>query len=122
MNRTIVQCAAIACAAAATIVVSDSRTGAQAPGSPVPFKLGTFARGGQSFIGLVLADTRVVNIPLANAAFEGGNASARKLTAPGDMKQLIAGYDGDWHDRLAAIARTVSVSYTHLTLPTIYSV
>jgi hypothetical protein len=77
---------------------------AQSGGRPVPYKLGTFERNNQPFVGLVLRDTQVVDIAQANAAWEGRNASAPKMTAPGDMKQLIAGYDTGWKDRLAAIA------------------
>ena len=50
------------------------------------------------FVGLVLRDTQVVDIAPANAAFESGNGSAPKLTAPADMKQLIARYDAEWKD------------------------
>lgn len=85
-------------------------TGAQSGGAPVPFKVGTFERSGQAFVGVVLRDTQVVDIAQANAAFEAGNASARKLAAPGDMKQLIARYDAEWKDRLGAIARNVSAA------------
>ena len=85
-------------------------TGAQSGGAPVPFKVGTFERGGQPFVGLVLRDAQVVDIAQANAAFESGNGSAPKLTPPGDMKQLIARYDGEWKERLGAIARSVATA------------
>ena len=85
-------------------------TGAQSGGAPVPFKLGTFERGGQPFVGLVLKDTQVADIAAANTAFETANASAPKLAAPGDMKLLIAGYETGWKDRLGAIARAVSTA------------
>jgi 2-keto-4-pentenoate hydratase/2-oxohepta-3-ene-1,7-dioic acid hydratase in catechol pathway len=49
-----------------------------------------------------------VDIAQANAAFETANASAPKLAAPADMKQVIARYDADWKGRLAAIAVDVS--------------
>jgi 2-keto-4-pentenoate hydratase/2-oxohepta-3-ene-1,7-dioic acid hydratase in catechol pathway len=79
-------------------------------GAAVPFKLGTFERNGQTFVGLVLRDAQVVDIARANTAFEAANGSARKLTAPADMKQIIARYDAEWKERLAAIARTVSAA------------
>jgi 2-keto-4-pentenoate hydratase/2-oxohepta-3-ene-1,7-dioic acid hydratase in catechol pathway len=85
-------------------------TDAQSGGTPVPFKLGTFERGGQAFVGLVLKDTQVADVGPANAAFEAANASAPKLAPPGDMKQLIANYDGGWKERLSAIARDVSTA------------
>ena len=73
----------------------------------MPYKLGTFERSGQPFMGLVLRDTQVVDIAQANAAFENGNGAAAKLAVPADMKELIAKYDAGWKDRLAAIARSV---------------
>jgi len=89
-----------------------SGTDAQSGGTPVPYKLGAFERSGQPFLGLVLKDTQIVDIPQANAAFEVSNASAPKLTVPSDMKALIVAYDARWKDRLAAIARTVSTAST----------
>lgn len=89
---------------------SGGGTEAQGGGTPVPFKLGTFERNGQPFLGLVLKDSQIVDIGQANAAFEGANASAPKLAAPPDMKQLIAQYDADWKGRLAAIAKDVSTA------------
>ncbi|MSO82866.1 MAG: FAA hydrolase family protein [Acidobacteria bacterium] len=92
-----------------TVATAGCNQPSQAPsgGAPVAFKLGTFERNGQAFVGLVLRDTQVVDIAQANAAFEAGNTSAPKLAAPGDMTQLIARYDAEWKDRLGAIARTV---------------
>jgi 2,4-diketo-3-deoxy-L-fuconate hydrolase len=96
----------------------SSNTEAQSGGAAVPFKVGTFERSGRAFVGLVLRDTQVVDIAPANTAFEAANASAPKLTVPGDMKDLIARYDTEWKARLAAIARDVSTakaapSYAH---------
>ena len=85
---------------------------AQSGGAAVPFKVGTFERSGQLFVGVVLKDTQVVDIAPANAAYEGANASAPKLTAPADMKQLIANYDTTWKTRLGAIAKEVSTAKT----------
>src|SRR5512145_3146150 len=92
--------AALGCALAAA--ACGASTDAQSGGAPVPFKLGTFERGGQAFVGLVLKDSQVADIAPANAAFEGANASAPKLAAPGDMKQLIAAYETSWKERLGA--------------------
>ena len=94
------------------VAACSADTDAQSGGTPVPFKVGTFERGGQPFVGLVLRDTQVVDIAQGNAAFEAGNASAPKLTPPADMKQLIAGYESGWKGRLAAIARDVSTART----------
>src|SRR5215216_73544 len=94
--------------ALAVAVIASAGLGAQAGGAAVPFKLGTFELGGRTFLGLVLRDTQIVDIARANAAYETANASAPRLTAPVDMKQLIARYETEWKARLAAIARTVS--------------
>src|SRR5688572_17265591 len=92
----------------AVVVAASGHLWAQAGGGAVPFKLGTFERNGRTLVGLVVRDTQVVDIAQANAAFEASNASAPRLTAPADMKQLIARYDAEWRPRLAAIAKTVS--------------
>ena len=98
-------CVALALAAAFT---ASAYPGAQTGGAAVPFKLGTFERNGQTFLGLVLRDAQVVDIAQANAAFQASNASAPRLTMPADLKQLITRYDTEWRQRLAAIARSVS--------------
>src|SRR4029450_12865613 len=72
--------------AGAVAVIASAGLRAQA-GAP-PFKLGTFEQGGRTFLGLVLRDTQIVDIGRANTAYEQANASAQKLTAPADMKQL----------------------------------
>jgi 2-keto-4-pentenoate hydratase/2-oxohepta-3-ene-1,7-dioic acid hydratase in catechol pathway len=110
MKSTTIQGAVVAFAVAAGLTACSSGTDAQSGGTAVPFKLGTFERSGQAFLGLVLKDTQVVDIPQANAAFESSNASAPKLTSPSDMKQLIARYDAEWKERLASIARTVATA------------
>jgi 2,4-didehydro-3-deoxy-L-rhamnonate hydrolase len=85
---------------------------AQSGGKPVPYKLGTFDRSGQAFVGLVLNDTRVVDIAAANTAWEGGNASAPKIAMPADMTALITRYDTELKPRLAAIASSVAAMTT----------
>ena len=92
----------------AVAIAASAYVGAQTGGAAVPFKLGTFERNGQAFLGLVLRDAQVVDIAQANNAFQTSNTSAPRLTAPADMKQLIARYDAEWRQRLAAIAKTVS--------------
>jgi 2,4-didehydro-3-deoxy-L-rhamnonate hydrolase len=79
-------------------------------GPDVPYKVGTFERDGRSIVGLVLRDTQVVDIAAANAAFENGNTSATKLTAPADLKEVIAKYDAAWKTRLAEIAKAIPES------------
>ena len=112
MRRTTVGLGAGVLAAALVVAGCSAGTGAQGGGTPVPFKLGTFERGGRAFVGLVLKDTQVVDIAAANAAFEQRNASAPKLAGPADMKQVIARYDAEWKGRLAAIATDVSTAAT----------
>ena len=102
----------VALGLAATLAGCGQGTDAQSGGPLVPFKVGTFDRSGEAFVGLVLRDAQVVDIARANMAFEANNASAPKLTAPGDMKQLITRYDAEWKDRLAVIAREVSTAKT----------
>ena len=92
--------------AGAVAVIASAGLRAQG-GAAVAFKLGTFEQGGHTFVGLVLRDAQIVDIARANAAYETANASGPKLTAPADMKQLIARYDSEWRARLMAIARTV---------------
>jgi 2,4-didehydro-3-deoxy-L-rhamnonate hydrolase len=84
---------------------------AQSAGAgPVPFKLGSFERGGQAFLGIVLRDTQVADLRQANAAFEGRNAAARKLAIPNDMKDLIVRYESELKERLYAIAAEVAAA------------
>jgi 2,4-didehydro-3-deoxy-L-rhamnonate hydrolase len=63
-----------------------------------PFKLGTFEDGGAPYLGLVLNDTRIVNIAQANSALGGTRPSM-----PSDMHGLIARYD-ELRPRLGEIA------------------
>ena len=107
--RSIVAAGAIALAASVGVAGCGS-SDAQSGGAPIPFKLGTFERSGRVYIGLVLNDTQAVDIAAANAAYEAANASAPRLPAPADMKALIAGFDGQWKARLAAIARDVTTA------------
>lgn len=69
----------------------------QAVSNPVrePFKLGTFDHRGQTFVGLVLRDSIVIDIVGANAALERENRSWRKLRMPQEMKELIGRYEPD---------------------------
>ena len=101
-----------ALALAVSSVGCSAGSNAQSGGAPVPFKVGTFERTGQAFVGLVLRDSQVVDIAQANAAFETGNPSAPKLSPPGDMKWLISRYEAEWKARLASIARSVSTAKT----------
>jgi len=110
MIRKVTVGAVAAMALASAMGGCGDATNAQGGGAAVAYKLGTFERNGQAFVGLVLKDTQVIEVGAANAAFEAANASAPKLTAPADMKGLIARYDGDWKARLASIAKDVSTA------------
>ena len=82
-----------------------------------PFKLGTFRTKGREFIGLVLQDTRVVDIAAADKAFERSHPRARKVRPPADMKELISRYEEDVGPRLRQLADTTaaqkSASYVY---------
>ena len=93
---------------ALTLVLSGASQYAAAQAGNEPYKLGMFKQGGQTFLGLVLGDTRAVDLAKANAAWEGRNASAKKLSMPGDMIGLINRYEGELKPRLAAIATEVT--------------
>jgi len=75
-----------------------------------PFKLGTFERNGQEFLGIVLGDSQVIDLAPANAALESRNAAAPKIAMPGDMKELIARYETELRGRLSAIASDVAAA------------
>lgn len=72
--------AVIAVGLCGALVACSQGTDAQSGGPPVPFKVGTFERNGQAFVGLVLRDTQVVDVRAASAAYEGSHASAPKLS------------------------------------------
>jgi 2,4-diketo-3-deoxy-L-fuconate hydrolase len=63
-----------------------------------PFKLGTFEDAGETYLGLVLDDTRVVHLRQGNNAVPGV-----KPAIPNDMTDLIVQYDA-LRQRLYAIA------------------
>ena len=64
----------------------------------VPFKLGTFEDGGETWLGLVLDDSLVVNIAEANASLDGDRPDI-----PSEMTALIVAWD-EVAPRLRAIA------------------
>ena len=77
-----------------------------------PFKLGTFERGGQVFVGLVLRDTQVVDVAQANAALERRDPARPKLRMAGNMNELIARYETELKERLYAIANDAAATQT----------
>ena len=78
----------------------------------VAFKLGTFQQQNRTFVGLVVGSV-VIDIAAANAAI----ASGTRITAPTDMKDLIARYDTGVRQRLleiaGAAAATPRPAYVH---------
>lgn len=68
----------------------------------VPFKLGTFEDDGETWLGLVLDDSLVVNIAEANASLDGDRPDI-----PSEMTALIVAYD-EVAPRLRAIAATAA--------------
>ena len=68
-----------------------------------PYKLGTFAIDGKPTVGVVLRDSIVVDLAAANREYETKNAAAPKVTAPAEMKDLIARYDGGVSQRIKQI-------------------
>lgn len=68
-----------------------------------PFKLGTFERQGKPFVGIVLRDTVVIDLPAAHAAVK----PASTLAAPGDMKDVISRYESGLRARILEIVRSV---------------
>ena len=66
-----------ACVVASALFV----TSAAQPSKPMGFKLGTFAQGDRTFLGLVLNDARVIDLSKADASL------------PSDMRVLLERYD-----------------------------
>ncbi|HEY6548737.1 MAG TPA: fumarylacetoacetate hydrolase family protein [Vicinamibacteria bacterium] len=74
---------------------------AQGSKGEAPFRLGTFGRQDRSFVGLVKADGNVVDVALANVAWEAANPAGAKVKPPADMKDLITRYhSGGLKERL----------------------
>ena len=69
------------------------------------FKLGTFQRQNQTFVGIVLPNSTVVDFAAAHAAIRNPSSS---VAAPTDMKDLIARYDSGLKARAVEIVRAVA--------------
>lgn len=87
---------------ALALAVVAAPLGAQ---SVQPFKLGTFERAGQPFVGVVLRDSVVIDFAAANAAV---GAPASRVTAPTDMTDLIARYEQGLRARIQEVVRAVN--------------
>lgn len=90
-------------ATAALAAVAGLVASAQAP-APTPFKLGSFERQGRAFVGIVLRESSVIDLAAAHAAIRN---PASTVTAPVDMKDLIARYDQGLRGRIVDIVRSV---------------
>ncbi|MEQ1761086.1 MAG: fumarylacetoacetate hydrolase family protein [Vicinamibacterales bacterium] len=75
-----------------------------------PFKLGTFERqGGTSFVGIVIDDTRVIDLAAANTAIR---TPASRVASPTDMKDVITRYDTGLRARIGEIIASVRQAAT----------
>jgi len=101
MGTTVSRVAGALALGIAPVLIS---TAVLAEEATTPFKLGTFEAKGGEFVGLVLADQRVLDIAAANAAFEKRKSKAAKVRAPRDMKELIARYETELGPRLRELA------------------
>jgi 2-keto-4-pentenoate hydratase/2-oxohepta-3-ene-1,7-dioic acid hydratase in catechol pathway len=81
---------AVVIAATGSRVVS-AQSGSAAPAAE-PFKVGTFEIRGAPVVGLVLRDSLIVDVQLANAALE-RSPMYPKLPMPADMLDLIGRYE-----------------------------
>lgn len=79
--------------------IASAPLGAQ---STQPFKLGTFERAGQAFVGIVLRDALVIEFAAAHTA-----VGMSSVAAPEDMKDLITRYDQGLRERIQDIVRAV---------------
>lgn len=68
------------------------------------FKLGTFERQGNQFVGIVLRDAVVVDFSAAHAALA---TPGSKVAVPTDMKDLIARYESGVRDRIVEVVKSV---------------
>jgi 2-keto-4-pentenoate hydratase/2-oxohepta-3-ene-1,7-dioic acid hydratase in catechol pathway len=92
------------------LVVACLLSGLVTRAQPTPaFKLGTFARDGQTFVGVVLRDAVVIDLARAHAAVP---AAAAKVQPPADMKDLIARYDAGVRTRIREIVAQVEKAGT----------
>ena len=90
---------AIALMMAAALAAAAQDAAAQAP---KPFKLGTFSRAGNEFVGIVLDDAKIIDLAPALAAYDKKDPSKRSR-APVDMKDLITRYDSELKAKIYAI-------------------
>lgn len=95
------------------ILAAVAALGCSAPPAPTPsdtpFKLGTFERDGATFVGVVLADSVIIDLTAANAAV---GSSGAAVVAPADMKDLIERYDQGVRERIREIVGATEAAPT----------
>jgi len=79
----------------------------QAQEATPAFKVGTFELQGRTFVGIVVGDTRVIDLGAAHTAIR---TPASNVAAPSDMKDLIARYDSGLRARIIDIVRSVATA------------
>ena len=75
--------------------------------SATPFKLGTFDRGGRTFVGIVLRESMVIDFAAAHQAIR---TPVSTLAAPVDLKDLIVQYESGLRSRIVEVIRSVEGS------------
>ncbi len=90
--------ACVACLLAGAFLQAQAQT---------PFKLGTFERGGRTFVGIVLRESVVIDFAAAHKAIASPSST---IAPPADMKDLIARYDMGLRARIGDIIRSVDAA------------
>ncbi len=71
------------------------------------YKLGTFEHNGKTFVGVVLRDSVVIDLPAANSAI---TRPSSKVKSPADMLDLMARYETGLRDRILQIVTVVNAA------------
>lgn len=95
--------------AALPVALSVPALGSAAQGEQQPFKLGTFQTGDQPFVGMVLGDSRIVEVEAANRDFEYATQAVSMPMAT-DMIRLIERYEYGLRVRLHELANWLVTS------------
>lgn len=93
--------AAVALLAVSTVTILSAQTPRASR-----FTLGTFERNGVPFVGVVLDDARVIDLPAADA----GVTPATIVATPRDMKDAIARYDTGVRSRILELVARVNAA------------
>jgi 2-keto-4-pentenoate hydratase/2-oxohepta-3-ene-1,7-dioic acid hydratase in catechol pathway len=94
---------------AGLLVFCTLASAAAGAASAAPFKLGTFERDGKRFVGIVVRDSLVVDLAVADDAA----ALALRRGAPWEMKEMIARYDDGLRARIQKLVSLVEASASH---------